>query len=70
VGARPAPGRWRRWGLAARRGHDLHAAAGDRCFQQAPLNGIVVHDKNGLRHDKAFQLFEGRIFAATGKCGV
>jgi hypothetical protein len=36
---------------APRRGDDMHAAAGDRRFQQAPLHGIVVNDKDGLRHD-------------------
>ncbi len=37
-------------GLAARGGDDVHAAAADRGFQQAPLHRIIVHDKNGLRH--------------------
>ena len=40
-------------GLAAGRGDDRHAAARDRGFQQTALHRIVIHDKNGLRHNSA-----------------
>ena len=47
---------------AAGRGDDLHAAAGDRRFQQSPLHGIVVNDKDGLRHDAEPFVPNGRGF--------
>ena len=50
-------------GLAAGRGDDRHAAAGDRGFQQTALNRIVIHDKNCLRHNSMFR-FEQAAFCA------
>ena len=40
-------------GLAARRGHDIHAASRDRGFEKPALYGIVVDDKNRLRHRRS-----------------
>ena len=39
-------------GLAARRGDDVHAGAADRSLEQPALNGIVVDNQNGLRHER------------------